>query len=113
MNPEICLDFINFQAVMLKKNNITKNPALLVSAQFADSKPENKTKNKKIKSTLKYTLSSSFFPFCWVVKKEKTTLLFESSLFIMQKESGPNPQNAPGGNPKKKPNSLSYVAISS
>ena len=34
---------------MLKKNNITKNPALLVSAQFVDSKPENK-KNKKIKN---------------------------------------------------------------
>ena len=48
---------------MLKKNNGTKNPALLVSTQFADSKPENKKKKIKKKSTLNYTLSSSSSPF--------------------------------------------------
>ena len=40
---------VNLQAVILKKNNRTNNPALLVSTQFADSKPENKTKKIKLK----------------------------------------------------------------
>ena len=56
MNSRNCLDFINFQAVILKKNNRTKNPALLVSAQFADSKPENKTKKKNINKNLLYNI---------------------------------------------------------
>ena len=60
---------------MLKKNNKTKNPTLLVSAQFADSKPKIK-KIKKIneKSTLKYTSSFSSFPFFWVMKTEASFL---------------------------------------
>ena len=67
----------------MKKNNITNNPALLVSAQFADSKPENKTKKiiNKIYSII-YT-EFLFFSLCWVLKKEKTALLFERSLLIL------------------------------
>ena len=45
---------------MLKKNNRTKDPALLVSAQFVDSKQE---KNKKKKSTLKIYTEFLSFPF--------------------------------------------------
>ena len=39
-----------------------------------------------------------------MVKKEKTSLIFKSSLFILVKEyeTRSNPQNTPGGNPKKK-----------
>ena len=66
---------------MLKKNNRNNNPTLLVSAQLADSKPENKTKKNKIYSII-YT-EFLLFSLCWVVKKEKTALLFESSLFIL------------------------------
>ena len=60
--PEICLDFINFQAIILKKNNRNSNPALLISAQFADSKPENKTKKiKKMKIYSKIYTEFLFF----------------------------------------------------
>ena len=57
---------------MLKKINITKNPALLVSTQFADSK----TENKKIKIYSKIYTEFLFFSLFGVVKMEKTTLLF-------------------------------------
>ena len=43
---------------MLKKNNRTKDPALLISAQFVDSKQE-----KKKKSTLKIYTEFLSFPF--------------------------------------------------
>ena len=69
----------------MKKNNRTNNPTLLVSAQFAYSKPKNKTKKIKNKIySIMYT-EFLFFSLCWVVKKEKTALLFESSLFILSK----------------------------
>ena len=73
MNSRNCLDFINFQAKILKKNNRPKNPALLVSAQFADSKPENKTKKNKNEIKIYSIIYTEFlfFSLCWVVNKEK------------------------------------------
>ena len=57
---------------MLKKNNRTKNPALLISAQFADSKPENKKiKIKKIKIYSKIYTEFLFFSLFLVVKTGK------------------------------------------
>ena len=58
---------------MLKKNNRTKNPALLVSTQFADSKPENKKNKKKnkIKIYSKIYTEFLFFSLFWVMKTGK------------------------------------------
>ena len=41
---------------------------------IADSDPEKNSRRKKKNSTLNYTLSSSPFPFFWVVKMEATLL---------------------------------------
>ena len=81
MNSRNLSRFHKFPGSNTEENNRTNNPALLVSAQFADSKVENKTKKNKIYSKI-YT-EFLFFSICWVVKKEKTTLLFKISLFIL------------------------------
>ena len=44
------------------------------------------------------------FSLCWVVKKEKNCFTIQklSIYTVKESETGPNPQNTPGGNPKKK-----------
>ena len=94
----------------MKKNNRTNNPALLVSTQFADSKPENKT--KKIKNKIYSIIYTEFLFFflCWVVKKEKNcfTIRKLSINTVKEFETEPNPQNTLGGNPKKKKSPAHY-----
>ena len=112
MNSRNLSRFHKFPGSKLKKNKRTNNPALLVSAQLADSKLENKTKNK-IYSII-YT-EFLLFSRCRVVKKEKNFFTIQK-LFIYtvkRKNLGRIPKIAPGGNPKKKPSPLFYVATSS
>ena len=54
---------------MLKKNNRTKNPTLLVSAQFADSKPKRK-KNKKNKRKICSKIYTEFIFFSLLLGNE-------------------------------------------
>ena len=90
MNSRNLSRFHKFSSSNFKKK-ITeiKNSTPIVSAQFVDLDPEKNLKNikiKKINSTLNYKLSSSPFPFFWVVNTE-ATLLFSSCLFITVKRN--------------------------
>ena len=101
-----------------KKNNINRNPAPLVSEQFANSNPEKnyirkkiKIKNKKIKFFSKLYTEFLSVPLFLGSEDGSYFTILTLSIYNCQKKMGLM-QKAPGGIPKRKPNLLSQVATS-
>ena len=102
-----------------KKNNINRNPAPLVSAQFLDSNPEKNSRRKKIKKIkikkikLYFKLYTEFLFVPLFLGSEDGCYftIITLSIYNRQKKMGLM-QKVLGGIPKRKPSLLSQVTTS-
>ena len=98
---EICLDFRNFQAVILRRKYRNKVSALIISAQLADSDPKKKKKEKKRKFYSKLYTKFLFVPL--FLCSEDGSYFTILCLFITVKQNWAESQKkTPGGILKRK-----------